>query len=84
MITQVFLRQAVAGLDFFASNVFMPLCLPEILRNERHPMRRVYSNVHIGLISALLLAAIAFEAGAAHGEQPATEAIQVSFASEIR
>ncbi len=47
-------------------------------------MRRVYSNVHIGLISALLLAAIAFEAGAAHGEQPATEAIQVSFASEIR
>ncbi len=28
-------------------------------------MRRVYSNVQIGLISALLLAVVAFEAGAA-------------------
>ncbi|WP_165354713.1 hypothetical protein [Tropicimonas sp. IMCC6043] len=28
-------------------------------------MRRVYRDVHIGLISALLLAVIAFEAGAA-------------------
>ena len=44
-------------------------------------MRRVYSNVHIGLISALLLAAIAFEAGAVQVERPATETTQLNDAS---
>ncbi|SDI88690.1 hypothetical protein [Aliiruegeria lutimaris] len=47
-------------------------------------MRRVYSNVHIGLISALLLAAIAFEADAVNLEQPGTESTRFGFVSENR
>ncbi len=48
-------------------------------------MRRVYSNVHIALISALLLAVVAFEAGAIqHAPLGASDTGAVYSALEVR
>lgn len=41
-------------------------------------MRRVYRNVHIGLISAMLLAAIAFEAAAQNNVEREAETVSWS------